>query len=111
MLTKPIDTQPPLATSETSSGPRGGARDLQRIMKIRVPVIVQLASRSMRLAEVRNISIGVILQFDKDVESPLELLVNNQVIARGQTIKVGEQFGLRLQQVLSAAQRVRSLGG
>ena len=89
---------------------RPASAKLARIRKIRVPLIVQLARRSMRIANVRDFSVGAIIEFEKSVEDDLSLLANNRLIGRGRCVKVGEHFGLRITQICDPAQRVRSLG-
>jgi len=84
--------------------------DLARILRIRVPVIVQLARRRMPIAALRDMAVGAILEFDKSVDDPLELLINNQMIAHGHCVKVAENFGLRITAICDKAQRIRSMG-
>ncbi len=82
---------------------------LARVLRVRVPVIVQLAQRIMPIATVRNLSVGSIIEFEKSVEHPLELLINNRPIGQGTCVKVGENFGLRITSIVDKAQRIRSL--
>jgi flagellar motor switch protein FliN/FliY len=84
--------------------------DVARIRKLRVPVIVLLASRRMDIAAVRKLALGMIIEFDKDVGDPLDLLINNHPIGRGEAIKVGEHFGLRISEIRDQATRIRSMG-
>jgi flagellar motor switch protein FliN/FliY len=81
-----------------------------RILKIRVPVRVQLASRRMNIAKVRMLSVGTIIEFHKSIEEPLELLINNHPVGKGDAVKVDEHFGLRVSEVRDAATRIRSMG-
>jgi flagellar motor switch protein FliN/FliY len=83
---------------------------LQRILKLRVPVIVQLATRRMPIAAVRDLSTGAIVEFDKSVDDALDLLVNNRLIGRGRCVKVGENFGLQITRICDPVERVRSMG-
>lgn len=71
------------------------------VLKLRVPVIVVLAQRKMPIAAIRRLSAGYIVQFDKPVNEKLELMVNNRVIARGDAVKVGENFGLHVTRIHS----------
>ncbi len=82
---------------------------LERIRRIRVPVIVQLARRMMPLGSIRTLSPGSILEFEKSVEEELELLVNNQQIGRGGCVKVGENFGLRITGIVTPAERAAAI--
>ena len=78
-----------------------------RLHKLEVPVIVELGRRWLRLGEVMNLMPGTIIDLEKDAESELDLLVNNEVLATGLAVKVGENFGLRLSTVGSAKQRAQ----
>lgn len=85
--------------------------ELDRILQLEVPLIVRLAERKMNCSEVMRLGTGAIIEFSKSSEQPLELLVNNKVIALGEAVKVGENFGLRIKQVGDARQVVQALGG
>jgi flagellar motor switch protein FliN/FliY len=90
--------------------PRPGDAVLERILKLRVPVIVQIASRRMPLAAIRRLSLGMIIEFEKNTDETLELRVRNRPIGRGEAVKVGENFGLRVTAIHDAEDRIRSLG-
>jgi flagellar motor switch protein FliN/FliY len=85
-------------------------RELERILHLSVAVIVQLATGRMPISAVRDLSAGAIVEFDKSVEDPLDLLVNNRLIGHGRCVKVGENFGLQITRICEPAQRVRSMG-
>lgn len=85
--------------------------ELQRIMKLEVPVIVKLAERKLLLSEVMRLGVGAIIEFIKSSEEPLQLLINNKPIGVGEAVKVGENFGLRITQVGDIKQIIESLGG
>lgn len=84
--------------------------DPARIRRLRVPVIVLLASRRMDIAAVRKLALGMIIEFDKDVGDRLDLLISNHPIGRGEAVKVGEHFGLRISEIRDQATRIRSMG-
>lgn len=84
---------------------------IRRILRVRVPVIVQLAQRMMSISKVRELSVGAIIEFEKCVEDDLDLLVNGSRIGHGACVKVGENFGLRIKEICDRRQRIRSLGG
>ncbi|MBU0639161.1 MAG: FliM/FliN family flagellar motor C-terminal domain-containing protein [Planctomycetes bacterium] len=81
-----------------------------RLLRIRVPVIAQLAYSQMSIRSVRNLSAGAIVEFDKSVDDDLNLLVNNRPIGRGHAVKTGENFGLRVTAISSATHRIKSMG-
>ena len=95
----PADVEPP--------SPQG---ELKRILRLEVPVIVKLAERKLMLSEVLRLGVGAIIEFVKSSDEPLELMINNKTIAVGETVKVGENFGLRITQVGDLKQVIKSLG-
>lgn len=101
---------PALPSPAAPVPPPAASPDLGRIQKLRVPVIVRLAQRQMAISHIRGLSIGAIIEFEKSVEEPLDLLVNNRQVGRGVCVKVGENFGVQLTEIADRPQRVRSLG-
>lgn len=89
----------------------GMPADLKSIMKLEVPVIVQIAGRQMHVDEVLNLTPGSIVELPKSADDQLELLVNNMQIGTGSAVKVGENFGLRVNRIDRVKARVRALGG
>jgi flagellar motor switch protein FliN/FliY len=95
-----LRTQPPVPS----------ATELRRIMRLQVPVIVKLAERKLTLAEVMRLGPGAIIEFMKSSDEPLELLINNKPIGLGDAVKVGENFGLKINQIGDVRDVIRSLG-
>lgn len=85
-------------------------RDLSRILDIEIPLSVVLSEKKMSLKEIIDLSTGFIIEFDKTINEPLDLYANNQIIANGITVKVGEKFALQVRQVGSIQQTIQSLG-
>jgi len=94
------------ATTET----RHAGPDVQSILSLRVPVIVRLGHRTMKLNEVLNLAPGGIIDLPKDANEPLDLMINNKPIGVGTAVKIGEHFGLRVSAVGDTAERIRALG-
>lgn len=84
--------------------------DLTAILKLEVPVIVQIGRRPMNVAEVMRLSHGSIVELPKRSDEDLEILVNNRVIGHGEVVKVGENFGIRVRRAGQIAERVDALG-
>ncbi|NMC21806.1 MAG: FliM/FliN family flagellar motor switch protein [Thermogutta sp.] len=66
------------------------------LLRIRVPVQVTLAETRRPLGEVLQFAPGVIIQFNKSCDEPLELQINGRTVAVGEAVKVGDKFGLRI---------------
>jgi len=84
--------------------------ELARILGIKVPLIVVLAEKKMTLAQLLELTAGSVIEFDKNCGQPLLLMASDRVIAEGEAIKVGENFGLRLLNVGSVQQIISHLG-
>lgn len=85
--------------------------ELEKILQLTVPIIVRLSTRSFAVADVMDFSPGTILEFDKQVDEPLDLMINNKCIGRGIAVKVGENFGLRVTYIGPLADTIRAMGG
>lgn len=75
-----------------------------------MPVRVLLAAETLPIARIRRLAAGMILEFDRDVEQPGTLLINNRELGHGEVVRIGECYGLRIQTIGDAATRIRSLG-
>ena len=64
----------------------------------------------MTLADVLKLSIGSVIQFDKDAYDHVSLMVNNSMIGLGQPVKIGENFGLRIIEMGKITDTICSLG-
>ncbi|MCH7526058.1 MAG: FliM/FliN family flagellar motor switch protein [Planctomycetes bacterium] len=70
--------------------------EARRLLRLKVPVIVQLAESEMSIEKVLQFTVGTIVEFDRSADSELELIVNNVSIGTGNAVKCGENFGLRV---------------
>jgi flagellar motor switch protein FliN/FliY len=82
---------------------------MRRVMKLQVPVIVKLAERKIAMNEVLRLGVGAIIEFVKSSSEPLDLMVNNKTVGQGETVKVGENFGLRITRVGDPKQIMRAI--
>lgn len=93
------NTGVPLLQSRPNPAAVQQQQRLQRVLRLHVPVIVRLADRKILLSEVMRLGVGAIIEFVKSSSEPLELMINNKVIGHGETVKVGENFGLRITRI------------
>ncbi len=84
---------------------------LKSILRLEVPLIVQIASRKMSMRDVANLAPGAIIELPKLAEEELELLVSNRSIGSGRAVKVGENFGLRVSRLGDVKERINAMGG
>ncbi len=84
-------------------------RSVDQILRIEVPLLVQLAERQMTLGQVLELTPGTIIELPKTAEEELEILVNNKVIGAGSAVKVGENFGIRVTFIGDLADRIAAM--
>jgi flagellar motor switch protein FliN/FliY len=85
--------------------------DLSALLKLQVPVIVQIAERTMPVDEVMALCPGAIIELPKLADDELEILVGNKAIGTGRAVKVGENFGIRVSRVGDVPARIAAMGG
>ena len=83
--------------------------DLKCLLQLEVPLIVLIAEHKLSVEEVRNLAPGAIIELPKESQEDLEILVNDQGIAMGKAVKVGENFGVRVTFVGDIKQRIEAM--
>ncbi len=87
------------------------ATDVDTILKLSVPLLVMVGERKMSVEDVLSLGPGAILELERPADSDLILMVNNKPIGSGQAVKVGENFGVKITRIDSAADRITAMGG
>lgn len=90
--------------------PEANERNLDLILDIPLRVTVELGRTKMVVNELLNLGQGSVVELSKLAGEPLEVLVNNKLVARGEAVVVNEKFGVRLTDIISQTERVEQLG-
>ncbi|PIQ98755.1 MAG: flagellar motor switch protein FliN [Nitrospinae bacterium CG11_big_fil_rev_8_21_14_0_20_45_15] len=85
------------------------SRDLDLILDIPLTVTVELGRTKMLINDLLQLGQGSVVELTKLVGEPLEVLVNQKLVARGEVVVVNEKFGVRLTDIISPMERVQSL--
>lgn len=83
---------------------------IETIVSLDVPLIVEIGRRRMSVDDVVALGPGAILELNKDAEDELEVLVNNKHVGKGNAVKVGENFGVRITSIGTARERIEAMG-
>ncbi|MEQ8209238.1 MAG: FliM/FliN family flagellar motor switch protein [Lacipirellulaceae bacterium] len=86
-------------TAETNSTEAALPAYTRSLLKVSLPVRVQLAEKKEKVKNVVEMGPGTILTFTKRCDEPLELFVDNQPIAVGEAVKLGDKFGFRIHEI------------
>lgn len=84
---------------------------IERILGIKLPLSVMLAERLMCIQSILQMKVGTIIEFDSRADGDLVVRVGNRAIGSGQTVKVGENFGVRINRIGSIAERIDAMAG
>lgn len=84
-------------------------RNLDLILDIPLRVTVELGRTKMVVSELLNLGQGSVIELNKLAGEPMEVLVNDKLVARGEAVVVNEKFGVRLTDIISPAERVEQL--
>ena len=85
-------------------------RELDFILDIPLELSVELGKSKMLVNDLLQLGQGSIVELNKLAGEPVEIYINHKLIARGEVVVVNEKFGVRLTDIISPMDRVRSLG-
>jgi flagellar motor switch protein FliN/FliY len=97
------------AKKTSSAMPAHQDRNLNLILDIPLKVSVELGRTKMPVSELLNLTQGSVIELNKLAGEPMEVYVNDKLIARGEAVVVNEKFGVRLTDIISPAERVEQL--
>ena len=96
-------------SAETAGEKSGEPASLDLILDIPLAVTVELGRSKMLINDLLQLGQGSVIELTKLVGDPLEVLVNNKLVARGEVVVVNEKFGVRLTDIVTPMERVKSL--
>ncbi len=114
-----VETAPPVAGAGSSS-PSGGlgasptdtsmlSEGLQLLLDVELEASLRFGSRELPLGEILDLGPGDVVQLDRHISDPVDLVVGDKIIARGEVVLVNGNFGLRVTQVAEPQRRLESI--
>ena len=76
--------------------------ELGRVIDVPLMVTLRFGQRTMRLRDVLELNTGALVELDRQVEDPVDLILDERVIARGEVVIVDGNYGLRVTETLSS---------
>ena len=96
--------------TENSTEPQQNKQyDMDLILDIPLDVSVELGKVKIPVSELLQLGQGSIVELTKPVGEPLDIYVNNKLIAKGEVVIVDEKFGIRVADIINPIERVKSL--
>lgn len=94
---------------EAPADARGYPKGLDLLLDVELPVSVSFGRAELPIKDVIKLTSGSIVELNRSITEPVEIIVNNVIIARGEVVVVEGNFGVRIKQVISRQERLRTL--
>lgn len=113
---QPVYQSPPVnvqqaqfASFESANISQNEVRNLNMLLDIPLQMSVELGRTKRSVKEILELASGSIIELDKLAGEPVDILVNNRLIAKGEVVVIDENFGVRITDILSQADRLNNL--
>jgi len=103
-LLREKEQRPSEPLGDAMSTPDESAR-LDRLVDLELPVSVVLGRAKLQIREVLKLTAGSLVELDHHVGEPVEIVVHGAVVARGEVVSVGGNYGVKIQEVISRKDR------
>lgn len=90
-------------------GGGAGGQDLDVILDIPVTISMEVGRTSITIRNLLQLNQGSVIELDRLAGEPLDVLVNDTLIAHGEVVVVNEKFGIRMTDVISPSERIKKL--
>jgi flagellar motor switch protein FliN/FliY len=95
---------------DTAAAPRSNKDlDLDMILNIPVTMSMEIGRTKININNLLKLSQGSVVELDRLAGEPMDVLVNDTLIAHGEVVVVNDKFGIRLTDVISAEERIKKL--
>ena len=97
-----MDTQPTNTPVENLS-------NLAALLDVQLPVSIRFGETEMMLEDVIKLGVGSVIELNSAVDDPVELVVNGRCFARGEVVTVDGFYGVRITEITSVGERIKSV--
>jgi len=105
----PQPEQPQAQTAQEGTGHQASVENLRVLENIEVQLSVEVGRTEIKIRDLLRLNEGSVIELDRLAGDPLDILVNNTMIAKGEIVMVGERFGVRFTEIVDPEKRVESL--
>lgn len=107
---QPVNVQPvAFASFEPAPLLEAESHNLDMLLDIPLQVTVELGRTKRSVQDILSLSSGSIIELDKLAGEPVDILVNNKLIAKGEVVVIDENFGVRVTSIISQSDRLNKL--
>ena len=107
--TEQLNEHRPSTATEKNGCEQNGKCDLDLILDIPLDITVELGNVKIPINDLLQLCQGSIIELTKSVGEPLDIYINNKLIAKGEVVILDEKFGIRVADIINPDERVKSL--
>ena len=104
MTDSPLDK-----TAADNAGGTDSKINADVLQNITVTLSVEVGRAMIKIRDLMRLTQGSVVELDRIAGEPLDLLINNTVVAQGEVVLVNERYGIRLTRVVPASERMKNL--
>ncbi|MEW6732486.1 MAG: flagellar motor switch protein FliN [Acidobacteriota bacterium] len=105
VMARPVADEQQIGTTESAGKPR----NIERLLGVELEVVVRFGSTKMPLSEIVRMGTGSMIELNRTVDEPVELIVNDRPLARGEVVVIDGYFGVRITEIIATGERTRQL--
>jgi len=98
-----------ITTHEEADAQAAGQIHPEVLQNIPVTLSIEVGRATIKIRDLLRLTQGSVVELDRLAGEPLDLLVNNTVVAQGEVVLVNERYGIRLTRVVPASERMENL--
>ena len=102
-----LDATPP--TSEEFKVSQPGNINPEVLQNISVNLSIEVGRTNIKIKDLMRLTQGSVVELDRIAGEPLDLLVNDTVVAQGEVVLVNDRYGIRLTRVVPSTDRLKSI--
>ena len=103
------NTEQSVALADASPSSSALSPGLELLLDVELEASLRFGSREMPLGEILDLGPGDVVQLDRHVADPVDLIVGDKIVARGEVVLVNGNFGLRISEVAAPRRRLESI--
>lgn len=100
---------PPPSAASAAYADIEGIGNINLILDVELPITVRIGATEMKLIDIMRLGLGSIIELEKMVDDPVEILANDRLVARGEVVVCDGNYAVKITEVESREDRIRSL--
>jgi flagellar motor switch protein FliN len=99
----------PLKPAASTGSSQGLSRGVELLLDVELDATLRFGCREMPLGEILDLGPGDVVQLDRHIADPVDLIVGDKIVARGEVVLINGNFGLRVTEVSAPKKRLESI--